>query len=144
MRGSGVPLRHLLRCRSFGLYTAPTALKYFIVLFLLVVGTEIGGVFMRLSPGKRRAGNHPLLAVLQIVSEKVRHSRTPGSTHDARIFHAGTGNGNQTLVIQNTATEEFADSKQILHVQMPDDFVRPNGLNEMDMGTDQTGRMYEF
>ena len=25
---------------------------------------------------------------------------------------------------------------------MPDDFVRPNGLNEMDMGTDQTGRMY--
>ena len=97
---------------------------------------------MHLAAGKRGTGNNPLFARLQVVFQQVGHRRTTQCTHDTWFLDAGAGNCNQALVIKNTATEEFANRQQVLHIEMPCDLVRTNRVDKVNMGTYQSGRMY--
>ena len=97
---------------------------------------------MHLATGKRGTGNNPLFARLQVIFQQIGHRRAAQRAYNTRFLDARSSDRNQAFVIKNTAAEEFANRQQVLHIEMPCDLVRTDRVNKVNMGANQSGRMY--
>ena len=97
---------------------------------------------MDLASRQGRSGYDTLFAVMQVICKQVKHCCTSYGTGNIRFLHSWTTNRDQSLHIKNATTEEFTNGKQVLYAKMPHGFACTNRINKMNMGANQTGRMW--
>ncbi len=93
---------------------------------------------------QRRSGDDAILAVDQFTAREISRGGTDVCANQSRRPHLRSCKRNHPRRIELTRDEQLADRDRILVVQMPYGLVRPDRIEQMNVGADESRRMRTF
>ncbi|MCY1370046.1 hypothetical protein D9M69_571180 [compost metagenome] len=108
---------------------------------LQVITTQVGEGTVGSTPTQHRTGNHAVIAGLQLTDRQLAQVGPQAGTQQTRLLHHGAAQSDHALDPQLPGSEQLADGDDVLIIDRPDTLARTDRIEEVDMGTRQTGRM---